>query len=187
MIVLAYLGSQCTNFRVAGWTCWFLTSFYLESEYLAWCDFAMVPTTEQHKILSKSRKRCDEDPGNDTSVGGRKQAPYTESPNSSRPKNGETGEGQSQEHAHHFLWHKGDCPQRIRPGRTQSILHTTVTFYGDCVNIHPELWRQKKNWLLHHGNALSHTSFLTRELFFFTKNNDCRPPPTLLFCFPDWR
>jgi hypothetical protein len=31
-----------------------------------------------------------------------------------------------------------------------------------------KLWRQK-NWLLHHDNALSHTSFFTRE--FLTKNN----------------
>jgi hypothetical protein len=31
-----------------------------------------------------------------------------------------------------------------------------------------ELWRQR-NWLLHHDNALSHTSFLTRE--FLTKKN----------------
>jgi hypothetical protein len=31
MIVLAYLGSQCTKFHTAVWTCWFFTSFYLES------------------------------------------------------------------------------------------------------------------------------------------------------------
>jgi histone-lysine N-methyltransferase SETMAR len=28
--------------------------------------------------------------------------------------------------------------------------------------LHPELWRQK-NWLLHHNNTPSHTSFFTRE------------------------
>jgi hypothetical protein len=32
----------------------------------------------------------------------------------------------------------------------------------------PELWLQK-NWLLYHNNALSHTSYFTRE--FLTKNN----------------
>jgi hypothetical protein len=32
----------------------------------------------------------------------------------------------------------------------------------------PKLWLQK-NWLLHHDNASSHTSFFTRE--FLTKNN----------------
>jgi hypothetical protein len=30
MIVLAYLGRHCTTFHVAGWTCLFSTSFYLE-------------------------------------------------------------------------------------------------------------------------------------------------------------
>jgi hypothetical protein len=30
MIVLAYLGSQCTQFNVAGWIWWFFTSIYLE-------------------------------------------------------------------------------------------------------------------------------------------------------------
>jgi hypothetical protein len=31
VIALSCLGSQCTNFQAAEWTCWFLTSFYLES------------------------------------------------------------------------------------------------------------------------------------------------------------
>jgi hypothetical protein len=31
MIVLAYLGSQCTKFHAAGWKGWFLLSFYLGS------------------------------------------------------------------------------------------------------------------------------------------------------------
>jgi hypothetical protein len=34
--------------------------------------------------------------------------------------------------------------------------------------LRPELWR-KKNWLLHHDNAPSHTSFSITECF--TKNN----------------
>jgi hypothetical protein len=45
----------------------------------------------------------------------------------------------------------------------------------------PKLWRQK-NWMLHHDNALSHTSFFTRE--FFTKNNMTiisKPPHFFLF------
>jgi hypothetical protein len=44
--------------------------------------------------------------------------------------------------------------------------------------LHPELWQQN-NWLLHHDNALSHTSFFTRE--FLTKNNMAvaRHPPYL--------
>jgi hypothetical protein len=53
----------------------------------------------------------------------------------------------------------------------QSIPHTAVTLYSNCENVRRlrlELWRQK-NWLLHHGNAPSHISFLTTEVS--TKNN----------------
>jgi hypothetical protein len=65
------------------------------------------------------------------------------------------------------------------------IIHKEFVLVGKAVNcayycdvlrrllenarrLRTELWRQK-NWLLHHNNALSHTSFLTRE--FFTKSN----------------
>jgi histone-lysine N-methyltransferase SETMAR len=53
-----------------------------------------------------------------------------------------------------------------------------------CANVQrlrPELWQQK-NWLLHHDNALSHTSFFTRE--FLVKNNTTvipHPPYFSLF------
>jgi hypothetical protein len=49
-IVLAYLGSQCTQFLAAGWTFWFLTSFYMEL-----CDFWQLirsSSKELHQIAS---------------------------------------------------------------------------------------------------------------------------------------
>jgi hypothetical protein len=71
----------------------------------------------------------------------------------------------------------------------QSVLHTTVTFFTAAAwnvrSLRPEIWRQMDR-LLHHDNAPSHTSFFTRE-FFTTKNMTVVPPPTLLFCFPDWK
>jgi hypothetical protein len=42
----------------------------------------------------------------------------------------------------------------------------------------PKLWL-KENWLLHHNNALSHTSFLTRN--FLPKKHGCCPPPIIHF------
>jgi hypothetical protein len=53
-------------------------------------------------------------------------------------------------------------------------------FYGNRVKMceHFALNWQQNNWLLHHGNALSHTSVFTRE--FLTKNNMTHPPYFLL-------
>jgi hypothetical protein len=56
-----------------------------EVVYLARSDFVKDPTKEQHQILCKSKTKCD--PSNDwTSVRGRKQETYMESPKSPRPK-----------------------------------------------------------------------------------------------------
>jgi hypothetical protein len=46
-----------------------------------------------------------------------------------------------------------------------------------------ELWQQM-NWLLHHDNAPSHTSFFTRE-FFYQERKDCCPSSTLLSLIED--
>jgi hypothetical protein len=49
----------------------------------------------------------------------------------------------------------------------------------------PEVWRQK-NWLLHHDNAQSHTSFYTRECLTKTTWLSSPTHPTFL-SFPNWR
>jgi hypothetical protein len=48
-----------------------------------------------------------------------------------RDRQRKTSEDQSQEHAHHFLRHKVGTSWQAK----QQILHTTVTFYGDCVKM----------------------------------------------------
>ena len=42
----------------------------------------------------------------------KQQSSQWKSPTSPRTKKGETGEKQSQEHDHHFLWHQGDCAKK---------------------------------------------------------------------------
>jgi hypothetical protein len=76
----------------------------------------------------------------------------------------------------------------------KGIVHKEFVLAGQTVNsayycdlftarLRPEIWRQK-NWLLHHDNAPSHISFLTRK--FLTKNNITVVPIHLtFFCFPD--
>jgi hypothetical protein len=55
--------------------------------FLARCDFAIDPTASVHQMLCKSRKKCDEDFGNDyKSFQRRRHEPYTDSKNSPRSK-----------------------------------------------------------------------------------------------------
>jgi hypothetical protein len=54
--------------------------------------------------------------------------------------------------AHHFLWHQGNCSQRIRPGRLgtkRPVSHTTVTW--KCGNTSPRTLATKSS-MLHHTN-----------------------------------
>jgi hypothetical protein len=58
----------------------------------------------------------------------------------------------------------------VLAGQTVNSAYYCDISWRLCENVRrlrPEIWRQ--NWLLHHNNAPSHTSFFTRE--FLTKNN----------------
>jgi hypothetical protein len=90
----------------------------------------MDTAKEQHKIVYKSWKTCDGDPGNDlTSVRGRKLEPCKESPNSLRPK--KVRQVNSKVMLIVFFDIKKSFPWQA----IQSILHTTVTFYGSYMKI----------------------------------------------------
>jgi hypothetical protein len=57
-VVLVYLGSQCTKFHAAGWTCWFFYVFLFGAMYLAWCDFwhqQRVNVCEELRPIALSR------------------------------------------------------------------------------------------------------------------------------------
>jgi hypothetical protein len=67
----------------------------------------------------------------------------------------------------------------ILAGQTVNSIYYCDILRRLCENVKrpcPKLW-QKKNWLLHHNNTSSHTSFFNRE-------HDYRSVPTFL-CFSD--
>jgi hypothetical protein len=72
----------------------------------------------------------------------------------------------------------------ILAGHTVNAAYYFDVLQQLCENVqrlHQELWRQQ-NWLLHHDNSPSHTSFSSRE--FLTKNNVTfilHPPHLSLF------
>jgi hypothetical protein len=39
MIILAYLGCQCTKFHITGWTCWFLQLLYVAVTITIHCNY----------------------------------------------------------------------------------------------------------------------------------------------------
>jgi hypothetical protein len=93
----------------------------------------MDPTKEHHQIVCKSRKNCDLAPINDyTSIWGRNSRARKVQTHQDRKK-GETGEEQSQEHAHQFSFTlRGMFAKNPSWQTKESILHTALTFYADC-------------------------------------------------------
>jgi hypothetical protein len=118
------------------------------------------------QIFEKMQQRPDNDW---TSVQGRKNDTYM-GVWMDKTKLTETEKGDTEHHRFH--WHQRvvhkefvQASQKIISANYGDILWWT---HENVQNLHPELWWQK-NWLLHHENAPSYTSFFTRELF--TKNN----------------
>jgi hypothetical protein len=114
-IVLAYLGSQYTKFHTAGWTRWFLCPFIWSgvSVLMQYCDGSDKGTASNFEQISEIVQRrpwkwLDKHSVKKAWVIHWKQQAHWDQ------KKGKTGKGQSQEHAHHFLWHEGDCSQRIK-------------------------------------------------------------------------
>jgi hypothetical protein len=58
------------------------------------------------------------------------------------------------------------------------LLYVLLQLRENVPRLRPELWPQR-NWLLHHDNTPSHTSFFTKE-FFYQKQHDCLSHPSRL-------
>jgi hypothetical protein len=101
----------------------------------------------------------------------------------------ETGEDQSQEHAHNFFSLQENCSKKESVLAGQTV---NSAYCGDILRRLREnvrrlrakhFWRQK-NCLLHHDNAQSHTSFFHQGMFYHEQHYHS-PSLTLLFCFFD--
>jgi hypothetical protein len=189
MIVLAYLGSQCTKFNIAGWTCYFLCPFiWSRVPGLVWfCDVPNKGTASDfvqisEKVCQRPWQRLDKRSRKRTwATHGKSKLTKTE-------KN-ETSEEQSQGHAYHFLWHREVCSQIIHPGRPNGqfrvLLWRFMVTAWKCVKTLPRTLGTKELHV-HHDNAPAHISFFARELL-TKKRHDCCSPPTQIFCFPNLR
>jgi hypothetical protein len=164
MIVLAYLWSQCTKFHAGGWTCWFFTSFYLESCILSdvisdsWSEAAAC-----QRLLAASSChfwRCNLLVEGyywwwelDLHLWPWDKARILLMEN----------EEKSQEHTHNFLWQQGDCSQKIRPGRLNSqflilLWHFMVTAWK-CAKTSPRILATKELAVASQQRIASHLLF----------------------------
>jgi hypothetical protein len=124
-----------------------------------------------------------------TSNRGTKHEPYEESPNSPRPKNAREVKSKVKNMIIAFLWQQGDyCSQTISPGRPNGQfcipLWRFMVTARKCAKTLSQTLATKELVVASQQCTVSH--FLYHQAIFDQKHH-CQPPPTLLFCFPDWR
>jgi hypothetical protein len=102
-----------------------------------------------------------------------------ESPNSPTPKKARQAKTKVRSMFIIFFDIRGIVHKEFDLTGQTSIPDTTVTF--------KRLRPDQKNWLLHHDNAPSHTSFFTRAIFFTINNMTVFPTHLNFFSFPSLR
>jgi hypothetical protein len=90
----------------------------------------------------------------------------------------QTYQDQKRQHS----WWRGMPTKNLYWHAKQSVPHTTVIFYGDCMKI----W---KDFTLNFGDKRSGCCIMTtHQGILYPKQHDCRPPLTLLSSVsPNWR
>jgi hypothetical protein len=155
-----------------GWTCWFFKSFYLElpiwpdaisrwigqGNSIKFCTNLGKSATKTLAMIRQAFwKRA-------WAVHGKFKFTETEK--------GEIGKEQSQEFAYHFLWHQGDCSQRIHHDRQKSrfriLLRRFAATAWKCANTSPRTLPTKELAVASRQRTVSH--FLFHQGMFY-KNN----------------
>jgi hypothetical protein len=182
MLVLAYLGSQCTQFEAARWACWIFTFIYLES--CIWPDAISRWTRQRNSIkywanlgisvadsLAIIRQAFREE-GMSHTRGIELYARFR-----AHLRRRDRWRAKSRASSLFFLTSR----DLFFTKKKFNLADQTVTFYGDWMEISPELCQQKRTYCCNTKTRLFTYSFFARELFTKTRK-DWRPPPDLFFC-----
>jgi hypothetical protein len=190
MIVLAYHGSQRTKFHAARWTCWSFTPFYLVS--CIWPDAISHWIWQRNSMkCSKPWKMCDWDPGNDRQAFGEEGMSCTHvfewrAPFLADRKRRDRWRAKSRACLSFSMTSRGLFTKNSSWQSKQSVLHSAVIFYGDCV-------KMRKDFTPNFGNKRTGCCIMTVHYltlpfsssnFFTKKNMTVIPHPPSISVFP---
>jgi hypothetical protein len=172
-IALAFLESHCTKFHSAGWKCWFLTSFYVES--FIWPDVISRWIRQGNSIkFCAYLGNCEtETLAMIIPALGKYSVSHTRKARTHRDRKKRQMKNKDKGMLIIFfdikvIVHK----EFVLASQTVNLAYCCDLLRWLCKyvpRIHLELWRQK-NCLLHRQCTV-HTSFFNREFFFLPKND----------------